>query len=202
MEIFGKDGDYFAFLKLLEEARKKTHMRILAYCLMPNHWHMVLWPRKDGDLARFVGWVANTHVRRWRAHRGNEGEGHLYQGRYKSFIVNTDSYLLTLLRYVEQNPLRAGIASKPTDWPWSSAVANPSPTPDPWPIPRPQDWHAPLPSRLPEKTLGRIHQSLTRNQPLGDDAWTAKLAKKLNIQHTLRDPWRPNKNRNTTKIRG
>src|SRR2546421_10255679 len=57
------------------------------WCLMPNHWHLVLWPRRDGDLAAFVGWLSNTHVRRWRAHRHNSGQGHPYQGPYKRFTI-------------------------------------------------------------------------------------------------------------------
>src|SRR5947209_20451824 len=90
MGIFEKDGDFAAFLKLLEEGRVRSGMRVLGYCLMDNHWHLVLWPRKGEDLSRFRGWVSTTHVRRWREHRGNSGEGHLYQGRFKSFLVQDD----------------------------------------------------------------------------------------------------------------
>src|SRR5947208_2489185 len=109
MRIFTKPSDFDAFLKLLEEGRRRFMMRILGYCLMDNHWHLVLWPRRGADLSRFVAWISTTHVRRWRAHRGNTGEGHLYQGRYKSFITQDGRHLLTLLCYVEGNARRAGI---------------------------------------------------------------------------------------------
>src|ERR1044072_5812870 len=102
MRIFHKRGDFAAFLELLEEGRRRMGMRILGYCLMDNHWHLVLWPRKGRELAQFVGWVSSTHVRRWREHRGSVGEGHLYQGRYKSFIVQEDGHFDAVCR--EQSP--------------------------------------------------------------------------------------------------
>ena len=85
MRIFHKPADYLAFMRIMEAGRERTGMRILAFCLMPNHWHMVLWPKKAEDLAEFVAWVSNTHVRRWRENRDAVGEGHLYQGRFRSF---------------------------------------------------------------------------------------------------------------------
>ena len=89
-------------------AQQRTGMRLLAWCLMPNHWHMVVWPREDGDLRRFFGWLTLTHTQRWHAHRHTTGEGHVYQGRYKSFLIETESYLASCCRYVERNALRAG----------------------------------------------------------------------------------------------
>src|SRR5574340_852580 len=85
MDIFKKPEDFAAFVKLLEEGRRRHAMRILGYCLMHNHWHLVLWPRRGTDLSKFIAWVSTTHVRRWRAHRVSAGEGHLYQGRFKGF---------------------------------------------------------------------------------------------------------------------
>ena len=81
-------------------------MRLLGFCLMPNHWHVVLWPFEDGDLSRYIGWVTNTHVKRYREHYHDRGAGHLYQGRFKELPVQDDYHLLTVLRYVEANPLR------------------------------------------------------------------------------------------------
>ena len=75
MKLFEKRADYLTFLELMEEGRQRTGMRILAFCLMPTHWHMVLWPRHDGDLSAFIRWVATTHVRRWREYRQSVGEG-------------------------------------------------------------------------------------------------------------------------------
>jgi REP element-mobilizing transposase RayT len=107
MTIFENDADYAAFEQVLEEAVERTGTRLLAYCLMPNHWHLVLWPREDGELSRFTGWLTLTHTQRWHAHRHSSGSGHLYQGRFKSFPVQDDNHFWTLCRYVERNALRA-----------------------------------------------------------------------------------------------
>src|ERR1051325_119078 len=112
MKIFHKSGDFAAFVKLLEEARQRFEMRILGYCLMHNHWHLVLWPVKDKQLSQFMAWLSTTHVRRWREHRDDSAGGHLYQGRFKSFIVQEDEHFLVLMRYVESNPLRAKMVKR------------------------------------------------------------------------------------------
>ena len=75
--LFAKSGDYLAFERVLEEAQQRCPTRLLAYCLMPNHWHLVLWPEHDGQLARFVGWLTLTHTQRWHAHHHSAGSGHL-----------------------------------------------------------------------------------------------------------------------------
>ena len=80
LPIFDDDGDYEAFFKILGQACERIEMRILAWCLMPNHWHLVLWPHHDGDLSRFLGWLTLTHTQRWHAQRQSAGSGHLYQG--------------------------------------------------------------------------------------------------------------------------
>ena len=85
--MFDDEGDYAAFARELAEAQQRVSMRLLAYCLMPNHWHLVLWPLRDGDLSRFMAWLTLTHTQRWHAHRHTTGNGHLYQGRFKSFLV-------------------------------------------------------------------------------------------------------------------
>src|SRR5688572_23335174 len=95
LPLFETPADYEAFEKVLAEAHVRFPMRTLAYCLMPNHWHLVLWPRRDGDLSRFMGWLTLTHTQRWHAHRGSAGAGHLYQGRFKSFPVQADEHFLT-----------------------------------------------------------------------------------------------------------
>ena len=104
LKIFRKPGDYAAFVDLLIDAKQKADIKVMGFCLMPNHWHLVLRPRGDGDLAAYMSWLTNTHVKRYRSHY-KQTSGHLYQGRYKSFPVEEDDYFLTLLRYVEANPL-------------------------------------------------------------------------------------------------
>src|SRR3989304_3100458 len=120
MTIFEKDGDYEAFETVLLEAVERTETRLLAYCLMPNHWHLVVWPRKDGELSRFVGWLTLTHTQRWHAHRHSTGSGHVYQGRFKSFPTQEDEHFYTLARYVERNAQRANLVRRAEQWPWGS----------------------------------------------------------------------------------
>src|SRR5580765_5110399 len=78
MRIFHKAQDYRAFVDLMVDGLKRVDMRVLGYCLMPNHWHMVLWPRRDADLSEYLGWITNTHVRRLQLHHEKVGHGHLY----------------------------------------------------------------------------------------------------------------------------
>ena len=117
--IFGNDGDYAAFERVMWETLARQPMRILGYLIMPNHWHLVLWPEHDGDLAKFMQRLTVAHVRRWHLHRKTVGCGHLYQGTYKSFPVETDEHLLTVLRYGERNALRAGLVERAEEWRWS-----------------------------------------------------------------------------------
>lgn len=100
MRLFETDQDYEAFERVLSETLPLRRMRLLAYCLMPNHWHLVLWPREDGDLAACMQRLSITHARRWQEHRQVVGTGHVYQGRYKSFPVQADEHFLTVCRYL------------------------------------------------------------------------------------------------------
>jgi putative transposase len=79
MTIFRNDADYEAFERVLSEAVARTQTRLLSYCLMPNHWHLIVWPREDGELSEFVGWLTLTHTQRWHAFRRSIGTGHVYQ---------------------------------------------------------------------------------------------------------------------------
>src|SRR6476620_1726490 len=115
--LFESDGDYLAMLRVLSETTERVPVRLLAWCLMPNHWHLVLWPAKDGQLGQFMQRRTTTHVRRWRLHRHSVGHGHLYQGTYKSFPVEEDEHFYSVCRYVERNPLRAKLVRRAADWP-------------------------------------------------------------------------------------
>jgi putative transposase len=200
MRIFGKAGDFAAFVKLLEEGRKRSGMRVLGYCLMHNHWHLVLWPRKGRDLSRFLQWVGTTHVRRWREHRGGEREGHLYQGRYKSFLVQEDGHFLTVMRYVESNPLRAKMVRRAEDWPWSSlggaAGANGVKVEvEEWPVERPRGWVGVVNEGVEEGEVERLRVSVKRGRPFGGEKWVKRVVGRLGLEGTMRDPWRPRKKR-------
>jgi len=146
VQIFDNEKDYQIFENILAEAVEKFDMRLLAYCIMPNHWHLFLYPKQDGDLKKFMGWLANTHTRRWHTSKKTIGEGHLYQGRYKSFLCQTDNYLLSLIRYVEGNAKKAGLCNLAQDWQWSSVFKREKGTDNQkavlfeWPIDYPKDY--------------------------------------------------------------
>ena len=199
MDLFSKEGDFAAFITLIELARRRVpSVRVLGYCLMNNHWHLVLWPRRGADLSRFMGWLCTTHVRRWRLHRGNVGQGHLYQGRFKSFPIQQDGHLLTVLRYVEANPLRARLVKRAQDWPWSSlarqrGVDNVRIELSDWPVDRPRDWRTLVNAALDTGEIDNIRTSVARGRPFGDQKWVARTAGRLGLESTLRDPWRPRK---------
>ena len=198
MPIFEKDHDYLAFLKLMEQGRQRAGMRVIAYCLMPNHWHMVLYPRQAADLSSFFGWVCTTHVRRWRMHRHSNGEGHLYQGRFKSFPIQRDEHLFRVMRYVEANPVRAGLTPHAEDWPFSSLWAGERPADsrvelDHRLVVRPPDWASSVQQSISPVELERLHTSVNRGRPYGSGRWTQASAAKLGLQSSLRNPGRPRK---------
>jgi len=146
LELFEKPADYSAFEKILAQAHHRTGMRIAAYCLMPNHWHLLLWPRSDGELSEVMRWITVTHTQRWHAHRHSFGTGPVYQGRFKSFPVQTDEHFLTVARYVERNALRAKLVERVEEWQWSSVYrsarhdAKLADFLSTWPMERPQNW--------------------------------------------------------------
>ena len=206
-EIFHKPGDYDAFVRVLRDAQRIFPVRLLAYCLMPNHWHLVLWPPNDGDLSRFVGWVTNTHVKRYREHYHEQGMGHLYQGRFRSFPVETDPHLLCVLRYVEANALRAALARRAADWRWCSYAARLRLLDEPdhrdlagllsdWPVDRPADWAALLEEMMPGSDLAVVRHSVERGSPFGTGPWVQRVAALLGLESTLRPRGRPRKDGN------
>src|SRR5438552_7761673 len=87
---------------------------------MHNHFHLALWPQADGDLSGYMGWLLTAYVRRYHQHY--HSSGHVYQGRFRSFPIQEDDHLLAVLRYIERNPVRAGLVSRAQDGPWSSAA--------------------------------------------------------------------------------
>src|SRR5260370_19957288 len=84
---------------------------------MPTHWHLVLWPAADGELTSFLRWLTLTHSIRWHKHYHSTGSGHVYQNRFKAFVVAEDEHLLSVLRYVERNPVRAGLVRRAEERP-------------------------------------------------------------------------------------
>ena len=199
--IFQKEKDYAAFEKILIEGKEKYDMRILAFCIMPNHWHLILYPKTDEDLSQFMRWITHTHTQRFHTHYHTIGYGHLYQGRFKSFPVQDDDYFLQVCRYVERNPLRAGLVEKTEDWQWSSAWIRKNGSLEQkkmladWPVAMPdhyEEWANTL-SEDEEEKLEKIRHALKRGSPFGESDWVASIAKKLGLKSTLRERGRPRK---------
>jgi len=197
MTLFKKDEDYAAFEKVLDEAHEKVPMRVLAYCLMPSHWHLVLWPRQDGHLSRYMQWLTTTHMRRWHAHHKTRGTGPLYQGRYKSFPVQEDLHFLVVCRYVERNALRANMVKRAEDWPWSSLARRRRKPGCEWLVAI-KDWPAATKSWVTfvnhpgtDRELEALRRSAWRGTPYGEAVWQKRTSARLKLESSLRDPWRP-----------
>lgn len=197
MSLFDTSADYEAFEDILAQTLEKVPIRLLGYCLMPNHWHLALWPRREGELAAFMQRLSVTHASRWLVHRGLAGSGHVYQGRFKSFPVQKEDYLLVLLRYIERNPLRAGLVKRADDWRWGSlwrrvhGSAKQRAMLSDLPVTLPRNWRQRVNQPETDAELEAIRRCVTRGQPLGDDKWTRRMATKLGLESTLRPRGRP-----------
>ena len=198
LAMFEKDADYQAFERVLGEGLERPDApRLLAYCLMPNHWHLVVIAGQQTDLSTWMQWVTVTHTHRWHNHYHTVGEGPLYQGRFKSFPVEEDAHFLTVCRYVERNALRAGLARQAEEWLWCSLacrekkLAKAGELLDDWPVDRPRGW--PRTVNLPqnEQELERLRGCVRRGRPYGDAAWASRTAARLGLESTLRPQGRP-----------
>jgi len=197
MRLLTKDADFEAFERNIEKTLETCPMRILAYCLMPNHWHFLLWPERDGELAAFMQKLTITHVRNWQEHRRRVGYGHLYQGRYKSFPVETDDHSYHVARYVERNAVRANLTPRAEDWRWGSLWRRTRGTPEDrrwlsrWPVPYPRDWADRVNQPQTEAELAALRRAVTHGSPYGADAWVNRTAQQLGLESTLRRRGRP-----------
>ncbi len=195
--LFDKPADYAAFEDILAVTLEKSPMRICGYCLMPNHWHFVLWPQHDGELAAFMQRLTVTHVTRWQKHKRRVGEGHVYQGRFKSFPVEEDDAFYQIMRYVERNALRANLVDRAEDWRWSSLWRRAQGTAaqrgvlSRWPLSMPRDWVTLVNAPQTEAELSALRRSVVRGQPYGSKDWIQRVASLLGLESTLRSRGRP-----------
>ena len=196
--VFHKEGDFQAFLDLLGEARKRYGIKLFAYCLMSNHFHLLLQTTKGADLCRCMQWLMTSHVRRYHRHYGTSG--HVWQGRFKSFIVQQDGHLLTVARYIESNPVRAKMVDSAADWPWSSyhqhagTGSEQSDVPlaiDPLPVEFTDDWSAFANRSFTDSEKASLRQSLTRQSPFGSGRWQQSVCRQFGLESTVRPRGRP-----------
>ncbi len=199
--LFQKDADYAAFERVLEEAHEREPLRILNDCIMPNHWHMIVWPSVGAgqQVSEFLRWLTVTHSQRWHAHHGTSGTGHLYQGRFKSFPVESDEHFYTVARYVERNGRRANLVDRADAWRWCSlwrwlhGDADSRRLLSDWPVTRPSDWVQHVQTALTKQELDAVRRCVQRGQPYGSNAWCAAAIKELGLEHTIRARGRPKK---------
>jgi putative transposase len=207
LRLFKKEADFAAFDALIAEAIERIPLRIVGYTLMGNHWHFIVWPkqRQDQQVSEFFRWLTVTHSQRWHAHHGTAGMGHVYQGRFKSFPIAADAHFLAVLRYVERNPLRAGVVRRAEAWRWGSLYRRTHGTAEEKalladsPVPLGRQWLEHVNRPQSEAELEAVRRSVQRGQPFGGQAWKLKVARQLGLEHTFRPRGRPNKQALGTK---
>jgi putative transposase len=187
-DVFHTPEDFQAFVNLIAKAKERYPVKVIAYCLMSNHFHLLVKPERGEDLSKWMQWLMTSHVRRY--HRRHGTSGHIWQGRFKSFLVKDDDQLLTVARYVEGNPVQAGMVTSAKEWPWSShrdnlgtGSASAVPVPIEKPVEKgqalaepvhvtdigmyelPADWSAYVDTPLTGRELNRLKICLDRQVP-------------------------------------
>jgi putative transposase len=141
--LFDGPDDYAEFERLVAATRELHAVRIIAYCLMVNHWHFLLWPLADDVLSPFMKSLTETHATDWRRGTKTVGQGAVYQARFWDTPTLDHLHLLAAWRYIERNPVEAGLVARAEDWHWSSAAIDRPDRAlvvDRGPIPRPENW--------------------------------------------------------------
>jgi putative transposase len=192
------EKDKQAFLTaLLEASNRFERMKVLGWCVMENHWHLLLWPQADGDLARFMHWLTLAHAARWRTSHQTIGYGPVYQGRFRSFIVQDDSHYLTVLRYIERNALRAHLVERAEQWKWSSLHTRTQLDGDlkrilaQGPVEIGGKWIEHVNAAQTPAEEAAMAESIRRSRPYGNPAWQRRIIEKFDLQCCLRPPGRP-----------
>jgi putative transposase len=193
LPVFHDPSDYQAFVHLISEACTRLPLEVLAFCLMPNHIHLILRPSGDRDLSRWMQWLLTTHVRRY--HRRYGSSGHVWQGRFKAFPIQHDAHLLQVMRYVERNALRANLVVHAEDWCWGSLswrhTGQPASFLKPPPVSLPADWLVRVNAPESEPELKALRRSVNRGAPFGDAVWVEETAANLGLESSLRPQGRP-----------
>jgi putative transposase len=192
-QLFRRNVDYIAIERLLVETKIATHMRVLSYCIMPNHWHLILWPTSGRQLSQFMRRLTGKHAQLWQSIHSITGSGAVYQGRYKAIPVQTGNYFYNVCRYVERNPLRAGLVGRAEEWPWSSCWRREHDESadllDPWPVACPDDWVATLNAGTDSDEL--VRSAVKKGTPFGEPDWVVKTAVSVGLTSHLRHAGRP-----------
>lgn len=196
-QVFHKDNDYEAFVSLLVAAGERYAWTVGAWVLMPNHFHLLVRPEQGDELSRAMQWLMTSHVRRYHGHY--RSSGHVWQGRFKSFLVQEDAHLFTVVRYIEGNPVRACLAGSARDWRWSSHGETSGVVPrrltGSLPVALPERWTEYVDAVLTPMEQERLQQSIDRQTPFGGSVWQEETVCRLGLEATLRPRGRPKKER-------
>lgn len=180
-------------MALMKSAGGRHIVDVLAYCLMPNHFHLVLRPRTSASLSRWMHWLMTSYGQWYRLKY--ESVGHLWQGRFKAFPIQHDAHLLTVIRYVERNALRAGLVVRAEDWHWGSLRERTSTSggrllaESPYDLPA--TWRATVNAPEPDEHLDILRACVAKGRPFGAETWVTETAKRLGLESTLRSAGRP-----------
>jgi REP-associated tyrosine transposase len=181
-QIFRDGADYLGFLAAMTDAVDRTTVRLLAFCLMPNHFHLVLWPVHGPEVSAYMQLLMNAHIRDVQHRHGTAGTGHVYQGRYKNSPILTERHFINVCRYVEGNPLCAGLVAQAQQWEWSSLIRA-GPVDDlnilsPWPVGRPRKWIDLVNRPLGNRELRELKKEMRRQRQIvrAMGTWTAWVA--------------------------
>jgi len=192
--VFHENKDYQAFVDIVKKAKRVLELN----CWLLSHagsFHIIVLPARAEQLSKWMQWIMTSYVRRY--HRDYGTNGHLWQGRFKSFIVQQDEHLIRLMRYVEGNPVRAGVVNTSKEWYWSShreTLGKRLRTViDEIPIELPKAWESCVHTMLTENELKRIRESVNRQSPYGTTIWVTTLCRELGIESTIRPRGRPKK---------
>jgi putative transposase len=201
--VFHKPEDFQAFLRALAELKERLPFELYGYCLLNNHFHLLLRPT-GATISRIVQSLLVSHTQRY--HKHYRSGGHVWQGRFKSPVIQNDEHLLNLLRYIEANPLRAKLVKRADEYPWSSYPAHGLGQSDelldrvlvyeelsPYPAVRQRKWAEKVHAPPAAATLAEIRRSTATGLPYGSPQWVARLAKKLDLDLTIRPRGRPRK---------
>ena len=193
-QVFHKEQDYRVFLERMEESIRRYSVRLYAHCLLSNHFHLLVSPERADDLSKWMQWFMTSHVRRYHRHYGTTG--HVWQGRFKSFIVQEDSHLITVARYIEGNPVRAAIVPSAMDWPWSShgdRVNGKEGMLCRLPVALPGKWTQFVDEPMTDSEMEKLRRSVHRQTPYGEEEWQMKISSMLGLASTLNPRGRPRK---------
>ena len=201
--VFGSEGDFHAFLKAIADLKERMPFDLYGYCLMSNHIHLLVRPRKL-SISRIVQSLLVSQTQRF--HRFHRSGGHVWQGRFKSPVIQDDDHLLTVLRYIEANPLRAGMVERAGDYPWSSFACHGEGRNDPlldavasyealatYAAVRQRRWSAYVHAQPEEAETAAIRRSSATGLPYGEAGWVDRLAARLKLDLTIRARGRPRK---------